>query len=165
MIAGANGKIKLSVPLVGGRDQRTISRDVRIDNSVNWQLQHLRSIVSAYNRSPFFEHYSASLSALFEKHFQYLLDWNLACIDWLKESTGAEWTFSLSDSYQTDLEEVAITDLRNRFFPKTIQSENVGYLTYSQVFVEKNGFIPDLSILDFLFCAGPQAVVTEAARR
>ena len=30
-------------------------------------------------------------------------------------------------------------------------------MKYSQVFEEKNGFIPNLSILDLIFCMGPQA--------
>ena len=165
MIAGANGKIKLSVPLVGGRDQRTISKDVKIDNSVNWQVQHLRSIISAYNRSPFFEHFSDDFSRLFRKEYQYLLDWNLVCLDWLKVSTGGKWAFSMSEKYETRLENTSIVDLRNRFFPRTIQNENIGDLTYSQVFGEKNGFIPDLSILDLLFCTGPQYVNSVAGRR
>jgi hypothetical protein len=164
IIAGANGKIKLSIPLIGGRDQRTIARDVKIDNSVNWQIQHLRSITSAYNRSPFYEHFSEGFSGLFKKEYQYLLDWNLVCLDWLKVSTGGKWTFSKSEKYESRSENASIIDLRNRFFPRTIQNENFGNLTYSQVFEEKNGFIQDLSILDFLFCAGPKVVNSIAGR-
>ncbi|HTE27437.1 WbqC family protein [Flavitalea sp.] len=165
MIAGANGRIKLSIPLVGGRDQRTISKEVKIDNSVNWQLQHLRSIVSAYNRSPFFEYFSEGFSGLFDKEYQYLLDWNLVCLDWLKESIRGKWTYSLTDKYETDFKNASIFDFRNRFFPRTIQNENIVDLTYRQVFEEKNGFIPQLSILDFLFCSGPQAVISAAGRK
>ena len=165
MIAGANGIIKLSIPLVGGRDQRTISKDLKIDNSSNWQLQHLKSIISAYNRSPFFEHFSESFSGLFKKEYQYLLDWNLVCLDWLKVSTMGKWTFSLSEKFEKDLENTSIVDCRDRFFPRTIQKERLGNLTYSQVFGDKNGFIPNLSILDFLFCAGPQAVISAAGRK
>jgi hypothetical protein len=157
-IAGANGPIKLTVPLIGGRDQRTISRDVRIDNSVNWQLQHLRSIVSAYNRSPFFEHFADGFRSLFEKEFGFLMDWNLVCLDWLKEAAGGKWTFSLTKEYQGNLTNPGISDRRDQFFPRNMERQNTGRLSYRQVFQERNGFLPHLSILDFLFCAGPDAI-------
>ncbi|RYZ25119.1 MAG: hypothetical protein EOO10_19115, partial [Chitinophagaceae bacterium] len=128
------------------------------DNSEKWQVRHFRSIVSAYNRSPFFDHFSNDLSILFGKKFDYLFDLNLACLDWLKIATGAKWTQSLSTGYQAHYDREIFMDLRNQFTPaKLLQKHNTD-LTYRQVFQEKNGFIPRLSILDFLFCAGPGQV-------
>src|SRR5918993_2281796 len=82
IIAGANGHINLSVPLIGGRDQKTIAREVKIDNSVGWQKQHFKSLVSAYNRSPFFEYYQDDLDRLFQLKCGILFEWNLACMEW-----------------------------------------------------------------------------------
>jgi hypothetical protein len=161
-IAGANGPIKLTVPLIGGRDQRTISKDVKIDNSINWQVQHLRSIISAYNRSPFFDYFSERFLAVFSRKFKFLQDWNLACLSWLRESAGGKWIQSLTENYEAAINNPSVVDFRNRFFPATIQKNNMGNLSYRQVFQEKNGFIPHLSILDLLFCSGPNGVITAA---
>src|SRR6202000_2717684 len=56
-IAGAEGPIDLSIPLVKGRDQRSLTRDVRIADDLDWQGQHWKTIASCYSRSPFFEFY------------------------------------------------------------------------------------------------------------
>ena len=54
-LAGADGIIQLSIPLEHGRDQRTIMKEVRIAGRQDWQGQHWKTIVSCYNRSPWFE--------------------------------------------------------------------------------------------------------------
>ena len=51
-------------------------------------------------------------------------------------------------------------DFRNGIFPKKHrQKEDAQFEAkpYLQVFSDKNGFIPNLSILDLLFCHGPQS--------
>jgi hypothetical protein len=65
-LPGANGLINLSVPVVGGRDQKTIFRDVKIDNREDWQKNHWRTIFSVYGKSPFFNFFSHELEALFQ---------------------------------------------------------------------------------------------------
>ena len=53
-------------------------------------------------------------------------------------------------------------DFRNSIFPKKHRQKEDGAFKpvhYSQVFEDKNGFIPNLSILDLLFCTGPQAIL------
>ncbi|MHA4846849.1 WbqC family protein [Flavitalea antarctica] len=164
MIAGANGIIKLTVPLIGGRDQRTIAKEVEIDNSSNWQRQHLRSIISGYKRSPFFDHFEDGLREIFDQKVTYLVDWNLLCLAWLEKTVGLAWSFSTTREYVATMENPEILDLRDHFFPRTLGVVGKANLSYRQVFEEKNGFIPHLSILDFLFCAGPVAV-KEAADR
>src|SRR5688500_3069472 len=48
-ISTANGLVKLSVPLLGGRDQRSAVKDIIVSNVQDWQTQHWRTLVSAYN--------------------------------------------------------------------------------------------------------------------
>ncbi|MES1224575.1 MAG: WbqC family protein [Bacteroidota bacterium] len=46
-------------------------------------------------------------------------------------------------------------DFRNRLLPKNyVQFDGV---TYRQLFEERTGFLPNLSILDLLFCEGKKA--------
>jgi hypothetical protein len=72
-IAGADGAIKLSVPLVGGRDQKASIKELKIANENNWQKQHWRTLVSCYGRSPFFEFYQPGLEPFFLKRYEFLV--------------------------------------------------------------------------------------------
>jgi len=84
-ISGSNGRIQLSVPLVHGRDQRAPMHDVQISNEQIWQVQHWRTLVSVYRRSPYFDYYEDSLREIFESGFNHLTHFNLTTIDWVKQ--------------------------------------------------------------------------------
>jgi hypothetical protein len=155
LIAGANGIIILSVPLEEGRDQKRIMKEVRIANREKWQSQHWKSIQSAYNRSPWFEYYRDELSALYQKTFEFLLDWNLACFEWSLQKMELDLNFGLNDSYQPQYDPAVYIDWRNKILPKNYRQ--FGAVKYRQVFEEKLGFLPNLSILDLLFCEGKGA--------
>src|ERR1700742_4560771 len=81
-IAGADGPLDLSIPLVGGRDQKTLMKDVRIADGQPWQAQHWKTILSCYSRSPWFEFYRDSLEGLYQTPIQSLVEWNLSCFKW-----------------------------------------------------------------------------------
>jgi hypothetical protein len=81
-IVGAEGVIDLSIPLVRGRDQKALMKDVRISSAQPWQSQHWKTIVSCYSRSPWFEFYRDELEGLYRKQWNFLLDWNLVCFEW-----------------------------------------------------------------------------------
>ena len=83
-ISGANNTIKLSVPLVNGRNQRVPMREVCIHNEERWQVQHWRTLVSVYKRTPFFDHYATTLGELFQTQFTHLADFNKATHRWVK---------------------------------------------------------------------------------
>lgn len=155
VVAGSNGLVHLSVPLEKGRSQKGLIRDVRISHSDNWQTRHLRTIESCYNRAPFFEFYQDAVWKLLEKKEVFLFDMNLGILEWLKTVVKIPATISLTDTYQKTLPE-NILDLRNHSIPKNYQEEPVGF-RYTQVFEDRIGFMPNLSILDLLFCSGPAA--------
>src|SRR5450432_4029367 len=67
LIAGAEGIISLSVPLVNGRNQQLEMKKVLTAGHDQWQLRHWKSIQSAYNRSPFFEYYQDELKGLYQE--------------------------------------------------------------------------------------------------
>jgi len=53
VVATAAGAINLTVPVQNGRNQKSIFKEVKIDYSQNWQQQHWKTLLSAYNKSPF----------------------------------------------------------------------------------------------------------------
>ena len=155
LIAGANGIITLSVPMMEGRDRKRIMKDIRVDNSRAWQSQHFKSIVSAYGRSPWFGHYVDALQELYRRPYIYLLDWNLACFEWTIRQLDLSLNISLTERYIPTSQSYGQIDRRNQYIPKNyLDWEPV---RYSQVFQEKHGFLPNLSILDLIFCEGKNA--------
>jgi hypothetical protein len=171
-IAGAEGMINLSVPLAKGRDQKTIMKDVKISDRDNWQDQHWKTILSCYSRSPWFEYYRDGLEDLYLRPFVFLLDWNLHCFEWTIRALQMPVKFSLTDEYRKFYDETDWIDLRGRLLPKdrdqlldipvlgneiAATEETRRPVRYRQVFEERTGFLPNLSILDLLFCEGKRA--------
>lgn len=161
-ITGANGLITLSVPLAEGRGQRRAMKDVRICNKDRWQVQHWRTLVSVYKRAPYFEHYEPSLAPLFEQSFDRLVDFNQASIEWLQAQLSINIKSETAIEYVREYPDAI--DLRKNFKPgqeKLALSES----EYYQMFSEKNGFYPNLSMLDLLFSEGPYATQWLASHR
>ena len=77
LIAAANGQMALSIPVEKASGEKILTRDVRISDHTDWQLNHWRSIESAYNSTPFFEYYKDDLLPFYEKKWTYLMDFNL----------------------------------------------------------------------------------------
>lgn len=155
VILGVNGLIDLTVPLENGRDQKKLIRDVKIDNLSLWQKQHWRSVSSCYGKSPFFEFYKDWLESFYEKKFIYLFDMNLEILFWLKDILKIRAEILLTDSFIKNYPEDFV-DLRNKWLPKNFQSAK-NNICYNQVFEAKHEFQSNLSVLDILFCEGPNA--------
>ena len=168
-IAGALGVLDLSIPLAGGRDQNGLTRDVRIAGDRNWQEQHWRTITSCYNRSPWFEYYRDGLEALFGKPVNFLVDWNLSCFEWTLRVLGLKQTVGVTEEYRRAYAPGEGADWRGKLLPRDREkwgaaaagADTPGWPVaprYHQVFEDRMGFIPNLSILDLLFCEGKEAI-------
>ncbi len=162
-LSGANGALNLSIPVEGGRTQRNVFKDVRISKSENWQRAHWRGIISGYNKSPWFEHYRDELAVLYTTDFEWLIDWNRACFDWSLRCLKVELEIRYSDSYIKDYGD-KMTDWRGKINPGNPDpragATEESMIIYPQVFEDRNGFIPHLSILDLLFCEGGKRAYT-----
>ncbi|MDQ3191592.1 MAG: WbqC family protein [Bacteroidota bacterium] len=147
----ANGVLNLSIPVNAAN--HSLIKEVKIDNSKNWQRQHWRSIMSAYNASPFFIYYDYELQPFYEKSFNYLLDFN----NEIQQKLLSLLNFSVKITPTSDFEKSLNKDLdfRQLIHPKKNSLFNLQ--EYNQVFNDKHGFIPDLSILDLLFNQGPES--------
>jgi len=157
IIAGANGIQNLTVPVAGGREQKALMKDITIDNSIRWQTKHWRSLVSAYNKAPFFEFYSEAVKSLLFSKEEFLFPFNMQILEWLYATLKLDATIEITDAYNKNYKND--TDYRNYFLPKNYQENSKNqFLHYTQVFEDRLGFLPNLSILDLLFCEGPNAI-------
>ena len=153
-IYGANGKLLLSVPFQHSGKERLKYRDVKIQNEFNWQVQHRKSLETAYRTSPFFEYYEDDFYPLFDKKYTYLLDFNYTCFEVVRECLNFEIEFQKTTTYQKQ-----ITKGRDlRFLVNAKKKPDFQFSPYTQVFSEKYGFINNLSILDLLFNEGPNSM-------
>ena len=155
-ITGANGIIQLSIPLRNGRNQRTLMNDVEMSFEEQWRVQHWRSILSTYKRSPYFEYYEQSLEQLFHAPYKKLWEFNKASIDWVKHQLQLKYDEKVVFEYQKTYDG-EIEDLRKGLKP-LVEKTVIDNGFYYQLFEERNKFVPNLSILDLLFSEGPNTV-------
>lgn len=156
MVASADGVLTLSIPLAGGRQQRKAMKDVLICNQTRWQVQHWRSLVSLYGRSPYFEHYADRLQVLFNEPFERLCDFSMAGISLLQDLVGIKQSLSFTPGYAASFPGAA-ADIRPAFRTQGYEAAIPADRPYYQVFSERHGFLNNLSILDLLFAEGPAA--------
>lgn len=146
----------LNIPIrhVGGDEGRQKYRDVQPDTSTNWQRLHWRSLETAYRTSPFFEFYEDELRPLFEQPATNLLDFNLNSITTIGDCLGI--SVPTEQTQRFEVEPKGIVD--GRFLVVAKSRFEFDNEIYPQVFEDRHGFIPDLSILDLLFNEGPNSM-------
>lgn len=154
-VLGSNGPIDLSIPLMGGRDQKKVFSEVRISRKYDWKANHLKTLVSCYRRSPWFDHYSPSLFELYENETSRILDFLISCEKWVEHQLKIHIE---GNEISGDGSEYSTRDLRFLINPAHPFVPGKPIIRYPQVFEERLGFVPHLSILDLLFCEGPSAI-------
>jgi hypothetical protein len=156
IVAGANGLISLTVPIRGGREQKAEIGNIMIDNSVNWQIRHWKSIISSYNKAPFFEYYQEQVRGLIFSDKTALFDFNVDILNSLSNTLGINCKIKIFDIQDTH---GGHADYQSAFLPRSFQDgRNYWKPKYSQVFQDRIGFQPNLSILDLIFCEGPNTL-------
>lgn len=147
LIYGANGPLRLTVPVVH-TGKHVKMKDVRISYGYNWQKLHWQSLVSAYRSSPFFEFYEDAFAPFYHSKFNFLCDFNEQLIRAVLEMMHLPTEFTYTTEYT---ERFDGEDLRSAPFHLSNHEQ------YPQVFADKHGFLPNLSILDLLFNMGNEA--------
>lgn len=158
-IGSANGLLDLVIPVKKTSPGKTIITEVKIDNDYNWQTLHWRAIVSAYKNSPYFEYYEFEFLPYFQNFYENLFDYNFHLITKILSLLEIEAKPDFTGSFVREYTENT-NDLRYSFHPKQNKSFpkiNFEVIPYSQVFSQKHGFLPSLSIIDLLFNTGPSA--------
>ena len=153
VILSAQGPLNLTIPILGGREQKTPIKDILIAYDAPWQAQHFKAIKTCYKRAPYFEYYETDIEKLYTTKKEYLVDFLEDCHQFIQKSIKGKW--ELIDCKENKNEEAVKEILPwqpNNYEQFAIQR------SYMQVFESTNGFIANLSILDWLFCAGGKEI-------
>lgn len=156
-ILGPNGSQDLNIPIAKSGKLKTPIKEVQIYHDDLWIKNHWKSIETAYNSSPFFIHYAPYFEDFYSTKHDNLFEFNWGLLEAVFEILGLEQKLTVTKEYIKQYSHA--TDYRSIIHPKidsTIQSQSL-QKPYIQVFSERHGFIPNLSILDLIFNLGPEA--------
>ena len=182
VIATTNGLQTLSIPVEHtqekGEGSSRLITDIRISNHGNWRHLHWNALMSAYGDSPFFDYYVDDLKPFFEDRWENLFDFNMAITHKMCELLDIHPNIQFTEKYVatssssvssvSSVPRVAsplspssnIPDFRASIRPKNpIPDETFTPQTYYQVYQNKWGFQPNLSILDLLFNMGNESIL------
>ena len=155
-IYSPNGLLNLTIPVIHEK-KRIMIKDARISYRENWQKVHWKSLETAYMSSPYFEYYEDDIRPIFEKRQSYLAAFNLELFKKALELLNINRKISFTKTHQLNYED-AVLDLRNAFSLKPENIKEAVFPRYHQVFENKYGFMPNLSIADLLFNQGPKSL-------
>ena len=158
-IYGANGKQILTVPILhtGGETGRQLYKDVRVDNQVAWQKLHWKTLQTAYRTTPYFEYYEDKIAPIFTQKHDLLLDLNLRTIEAILDCLHIDVSWQQTTAYHSTYD--GVTDYR--YLTDAKAAYEVSQEPYYQIFSDKHGFIPNLSILDLLFHEGNRSMTSD----
>ena len=168
-ILGPNGVQKLTLPLVGATNAMHVPMcDVRVSEHANWRHLHWGALFSAYGRTPYFDYIADDLHALltggdcddpgdllgFNHRLEQLI---IEFLDLPIEVRPLPHSFS---QFTEDQECISCCDLRGVLGAKRPDSLPIADIPYHQLWADRHGFTPNLSILDLLMNEGREAIFT-----
>jgi hypothetical protein len=149
----ANKVELLSIPVMGGNGKLKY-REVLMDDGQRWRDTHLRGIKSAYGKAPFFEYFYPEFEKVFLENITHLYAFNYRlltiCLNLLGRSVKMEETLE----YQAYEDKI---DLRGVISTKASYTERNIYDPFPYMQLFGLNFAPNLSIVDLLFCEGPNS--------
>lgn len=138
-IADVNGPLTLTLPIVKPHGiPRATWEDVRISDHNRWWDIHRVALESAYGRTPFFEFYIDRF------------------LPFLSATTPESFPSVLSLNRAIEAEIAAIL-LLGKIKGDKLNEAARPLPPYWQPRADRLGFLSDLSILDLIFCLGPEA--------
>ena len=165
-ILAGDGVQMLQVPVVHAGSMRIC--EVQVDWSTPWLVRTQRALDAAYYTSAYYEYYRDDLFAVMSARPDRLWDWNLSLIRFLMEKTGVASSLVPTESFSVPAGDRMAAcpmdpdDFRFVIHPKrpdTVLADLGLDRPYYQVFADRFGFTPDLSVLDLLFNEGPDSLL------
>ena len=181
IIPTTNGPLSLTIPT--NHNTSLAMKDIRISDHANWRHVHWNALLSAYGESPFFEYYQDDIRPFYEKKYEFLFDFNMETTAKMIELLDIRPKISVTDEYVLSEERrvkseefnspeaqaqfniqhstfnTPIKDFRDAIRPKKpLPDPEFESKRYYQVYGQKHGFLPNMSILDLLFNEGNEAI-------
>ena len=132
---------------------------LRISDHGDWRRQHWNALATAYGDSPFFEYYEYDLRPFFtERRWEFLFEFNLNICQKICDLIDIQPHLSLTQAFVRQAP-AGTLDFRESIRPKhPVADPDFVSRPYYQVYSQRHGFLPNLSILDLLFNMGPEAI-------
>ena len=184
LIPTTNGPLSLTIPT--NHNTSLAMKDIRISDHANWRHVHWNALLSAYGESPFFEYYQDDIRPFYEKKYEFLFDFNMEITEKMIELLDIRPKISVTSEYiqneELKVKSEEFNDLANHKVQSSnhkVQSKEVQSIVdfreairpkkplpdaefeskrYYQVYEQKFGFQPNMSILDLLFNEGNEAI-------
>ena len=148
----ANGVQTLTIPVIKTNGNHTLTKDIEISYKESWQQVHLRCLESAYRKSAYFDYYFPYFEKIYKQKFNTLVELNDFCLKIILKIMKVKKDYS----FTTDFERIA--DENDYRISLSKGSNKIEMKPYYQVFADRHGFIPNLSIVDLLFNEGPNSI-------
>ena len=145
-ILGVNGPIWLTIPVESTQGIRTPIKEIRIARN-EWRRVHWRTLLSAYARAAFWEHYSSALQRIFYNEHTFLIDVHFEMTEWILSSGITPKPIHERQKTQ----EVLHSEAWEPHHKWPLQNE------YPQVFSDRHPFQHNLSIIDLVMNLGPKS--------
>lgn len=150
IIATSEGPLTLTVPLRKGKHQSQPVTEVTIAYDEPWQNIHLSSISTAYHNAPFFEYYFNKLESIYRNAGDHLFLFNNKLLGEICDLLQLDFP-PFTGKY---LKDPGGIDWRGIVTPRNYHKIRVP--KYNQVFEDRHEYLNNLSIIDLLFCLGPE---------
>lgn len=153
-IATNQGIRAMIIPIKKVNGSHTITKDILLDESTEWLTYHHKTLITNYRNSAYFDYYEDEIIDIFS-HYKKLYELNMAFIKWILEQLDINIKVSVTENYEKQYSIEDYIDDRNKYS----KYENIKLPYYRQVFIDKVGFISNLSILDLLCNLGAESVI------
>lgn len=149
----ANGLQTLTVPILKINGNHTLIKDIEISYKESWQNIHLRCLMSAYKKSPYFDYYFPEIENIFKNKYLTIIAINEIALKSIFKILKINKSFSYTEDYEKIKNE---NDYRLSL--SKWDKDSTHYPPYYQVFEDRQPFVSNLSILDLIFNKGPETI-------
>jgi hypothetical protein len=147
-IGTSQGVQRLVVP-IRRVTRRLDAQQVEIDYSTRWRKKHLAALQAAYGKTPYYEEVMDLLAPIISAKSRLLGELQVKLFAFYRNFLPLTEDLNLGSNFEA----ARVLDLRGKLCTTTVLSGRAK--SYHQRF--GGDFIPNLSIVDLLFCEGTQA--------
>lgn len=158
-ICGPNGVQTLTVPLVADtHNMAAPMRDVRISEHAHWRRVHWGALYSAYGKTPYFDYVADDLQRIIGGSQHFLLDFNRQMQELITDFMVLPVAFEYKPVDANLLGEAV--DMRQILGAKKCDGRQLPDVAYYQLWQDRFGFVPHLSIIDLMMNTGREGLLT-----